>query len=225
MSRSCESRAEQPVCFRVIRVAGFSSVRIATKASNHYPALICSTDADSGVYKSVERLSWAVLWGRSTTLPSPSPGRTTMTRTIILSATSFLTLSIAAQGTFAQRTTPATQRAAPAVPKVPMMASVDSALFRGLTYRLLGHSRGGRVTTVTGVPSQPRTFYMGVASGGATPSWPLAWVREWKAVAGISLAAGSSFLVGGTVRSSRRAIPIAVRGPSVTGPPAPTDGP
>ena len=29
-----------------------------------------------------------------------------------------------------------------------------------------GHSRGGRVTTVTGVPSQPRTFYMGVASGG-----------------------------------------------------------
>src|SRR5262249_9012639 len=27
-------------------------------------------------------------------------------------------------------------------------------------------SRGGRVTTVTGVPSQPKTFYMGVASGG-----------------------------------------------------------
>jgi photosystem II stability/assembly factor-like uncharacterized protein len=89
-----------------------------------------------------------------------------MTRTIILSATSFLTLSIAAQGTFAQRTTPATQRAAPAVAKMPMMASVDSALLRGLNYRLVGHSRGGRVTTVTGVPSQPRTFYMGVASGG-----------------------------------------------------------
>src|SRR5216117_616253 len=46
------------------------------------------------------------------------------------------------------------------------MASVDSALFRGLKYRLVGPSRGGRVTTVTGVPSQPRTFYMGVASGG-----------------------------------------------------------
>jgi photosystem II stability/assembly factor-like uncharacterized protein len=43
---------------------------------------------------------------------------------------------------------------------------VDSALFRGLSYRLVGPSRGGRVTTVTGVPSQPRTFYMGVASGG-----------------------------------------------------------
>lgn len=46
------------------------------------------------------------------------------------------------------------------------MASVDAALFKGLRYRLVGPSRGGRVTTVTGVPSQPRTFYMGVASGG-----------------------------------------------------------
>jgi len=48
----------------------------------------------------------------------------------------------------------------------PMMPAVDPALFRGLKYRLVGPSRGGRVTTVTGVPSQPRTFYMGVASGG-----------------------------------------------------------
>ena len=48
----------------------------------------------------------------------------------------------------------------------PMMAEVDPALFKGLHYRLVGPSRGGRVTTVTGVPSQPRTFYMGVASGG-----------------------------------------------------------
>src|SRR4249919_2633591 len=47
-----------------------------------------------------------------------------------------------------------------------LMASVDPALFKGLKYRLVGPSRGGRVTTVTGVPSQPRTFYMGVASGG-----------------------------------------------------------
>ena len=46
------------------------------------------------------------------------------------------------------------------------MASVDPALFTGLKYRLVGPSRGGRVTTVTGVPSQPKTFYMGVASGG-----------------------------------------------------------
>jgi photosystem II stability/assembly factor-like uncharacterized protein len=44
--------------------------------------------------------------------------------------------------------------------------SVDPSLFKGMKYRLVGPSRGGRVTTVTGVPSQPRTFYMGVASGG-----------------------------------------------------------
>ena len=60
----------------------------------------------------------------------------------------------------------------PALPQVyaqtgqPMMPSVDPALFKGLRYRLVGPSRGGRVTTVTGVSSQPKTFYMGVASGG-----------------------------------------------------------
>ncbi|MEO5567250.1 MAG: hypothetical protein ABIR92_02080, partial [Gemmatimonadaceae bacterium] len=46
------------------------------------------------------------------------------------------------------------------------MASVDTMLLKGLQYRMVGPNRGGRVTTVTGVPSQPRTFYMGVASGG-----------------------------------------------------------
>ena len=48
----------------------------------------------------------------------------------------------------------------------PAMPNCDPALFNGLRYRLVGPSRGGRVTTVTGVPSQPRTFYMGAASGG-----------------------------------------------------------
>jgi len=42
----------------------------------------------------------------------------------------------------------------------------DPSFFKGLRYRLVGPARGGRVTTVTGVPSQPKTFYMGVASGG-----------------------------------------------------------
>ncbi len=58
------------------------------------------------------------------------------------------------------------QTARPAAPALPMMSAVDPALFKGLQYRLVGPSRGGRVTTVTGVPSQPKTFYMGVASGG-----------------------------------------------------------
>ena len=55
---------------------------------------------------------------------------------------------------------------------------VDPALFKGLRYRLVGPSRGGRVTTVTGVPSQPKTFYMGVASGGVfrTTDGGVSWV-------------------------------------------------
>ena len=63
-------------------------------------------------------------------------------------------------------------------PAVPMMSVVDPALFKGLQYRLVGPSRGGRVTTVTGVPSQPRTFYMGVASGGLfrTTDGGVSWV-------------------------------------------------
>ncbi|MCG6988259.1 MAG: hypothetical protein LJF06_08770 [Gemmatimonadetes bacterium] len=50
--------------------------------------------------------------------------------------------------------------------RAPMMSHVDPALFHGMHYRFVGPNQGGRVTTVTGVPSQPRTFYMGVASGG-----------------------------------------------------------
>lgn len=44
--------------------------------------------------------------------------------------------------------------------------TVNPASFAGMQFRYAGHSVGGRVTAVAGVPSQPRTFYMGVASGG-----------------------------------------------------------
>ena len=57
-------------------------------------------------------------------------------------------------------------QAAASAARMPLMSAVDPALFKGLRYRLVGPSRGGRVTTVTGVPSQPATFYMGAASGG-----------------------------------------------------------
>ena len=42
----------------------------------------------------------------------------------------------------------------------------DQAQWTGLRYRMVGPERGGRVTTVTGVPSQPYTFYMGGTGGG-----------------------------------------------------------
>src|SRR5579859_5334924 len=35
-----------------------------------------------------------------------------------------------------------------------------------MRYRMVGPERGGRVTIVTGVPSQPFTFYMGSTGGG-----------------------------------------------------------
>ena len=45
-------------------------------------------------------------------------------------------------------------------------ATFDPKLWSGLKYRMIGPERGGRVTTVTGVRSQPFTFYMGSTGGG-----------------------------------------------------------
>ena len=42
----------------------------------------------------------------------------------------------------------------------------NHALWSGMKYRMIGPDRGGRVTAVTGVPSQPYTFYMGSTGGG-----------------------------------------------------------
>src|ERR1700735_611741 len=38
--------------------------------------------------------------------------------------------------------------------------------FAGITFRQIGPYRGGRVGAVTGVQSQPLTFYMGATGGG-----------------------------------------------------------
>ncbi|MEJ2204053.1 MAG: glycosyl hydrolase [Gemmatimonadota bacterium] len=46
------------------------------------------------------------------------------------------------------------------------VAQVDPGLFQSMRYRNIGPFRGGRVTTVTGVPDQPFTFYMGATGGG-----------------------------------------------------------
>src|SRR6202521_3012892 len=45
-------------------------------------------------------------------------------------------------------------------------ATPDPAFWSGMRYRMIGPERGGRVTAVTGVPSQPYTFYMGSTGGG-----------------------------------------------------------
>ncbi|HEX4750004.1 MAG TPA: hypothetical protein VH302_10725, partial [Bryobacteraceae bacterium] len=41
----------------------------------------------------------------------------------------------------------------------------NPSLWSGMRYRMIGPERGGRVTAVTGVPSQPMTFYMGSTGG------------------------------------------------------------
>ncbi|HEV8239213.1 MAG TPA: glycosyl hydrolase [Thermoanaerobaculia bacterium] len=45
-------------------------------------------------------------------------------------------------------------------------AAYDESLFQAMDFRLVGPFRGGRSTAVTGVPGQPRTFYMGSTGGG-----------------------------------------------------------
>jgi len=45
-------------------------------------------------------------------------------------------------------------------------ARAQTATYSTLRYRAVGPNRGGRVTAVTGVPTQPLTFYMGSTGGG-----------------------------------------------------------
>lgn len=108
--------------------------------------------------------------------------QTHRTRPFIIAAVGALFAALPQQFARAQ-TAPATRRPATTAAKapagkMPMMAQVNPELFRGLSYRLVGHSIGGRVTTVAGVPSEPQTFYMGVASGGVfrTTNSGASWV-------------------------------------------------
>ena len=45
-------------------------------------------------------------------------------------------------------------------------SAVDPKTYGGMKWRLIGPFRGGRVLAVTGVPSQPNTFYFGAVAGG-----------------------------------------------------------
>ncbi len=55
----------------------------------------------------------------------------------------------------------------------------QSPLFQELKYRSVGPLRGGRATTVAGVPSQSGTFYMGATGGGVWKStdYGVAWTN------------------------------------------------
>ncbi|MEZ4457090.1 MAG: hypothetical protein R2882_11160 [Gemmatimonadales bacterium] len=55
-------------------------------------------------------------------------------------------------------------------------ASID---FSDLRFRMVGPSRGGRVTAITGIPTQPHTFYMGASGGGVwkTENAGISWAN------------------------------------------------
>jgi photosystem II stability/assembly factor-like uncharacterized protein len=69
------------------------------------------------------------------------------------------------------------QKKAKPTPQAPSSPLSDSSFFKSLTYRNVGPTRGGRVTAVTGITSQPSTYYMGSTGGGVwkTEDYGVTW--------------------------------------------------
>ena len=57
---------------------------------------------------------------------------------------------------------------------------VDTSYFSDLDFRMVGPSRGGRVTAVAGHPAHPETFYMGATGGGVwkTTDYGQTWFNK-----------------------------------------------
>jgi hypothetical protein len=55
--------------------------------------------------------------------------------------------------------------------------TVDPELLSAMEWRLVGPYRGGRVTTVAGIPNNPQLYYMGATGGGVwkTENAGLSW--------------------------------------------------
>src|SRR5262245_60308498 len=80
--------------------------------------------------------------------------------------TMFARLFLVAGAVFATALPAQTRAPAASTRSVGLLASVDTTVLRGMRHRVVGPARGGRVTAVAGVTSQPQTFYMAPASGG-----------------------------------------------------------
>lgn len=95
--------------------------------------------------------------------------------------TAFCALCLIAS-TFAFNNITAAQPAAPSA-----QPSLDP--FRNIQYRMIGPFRGGRVTAVAGVPSQPKVYYFGATGGGV---WKTTDGGEnWEAITDKFLKTGS----------------------------------
>ncbi|TDI75301.1 MAG: hypothetical protein E2O84_04575, partial [Bacteroidetes bacterium] len=73
---------------------------------------------------------------------------------------------------------PAAAQQKVSVDEVQVQEKFDSALFSDLKYRMVGPSRGGRVTTVSGHADQPGTYYFGSTGGGVwkTTNYGATWL-------------------------------------------------
>src|SRR5215217_5598515 len=66
------------------------------------------------------------------------------------------------------------------IPRVDAQAGFDPSLYAGLSWRMIGPFRGGRVNAVAGVPSEPGVFYFGSVGGGLWKSVNAG--RTWKPI-------------------------------------------
>ena len=76
---------------------------------------------------------------------------------------------------------------------------IDTALYEGLEWREIGPWRGGRVTAVTGVLSDDRTYYMGAAGGGVwkTTNAGTSWTNVSDGFFGVGTIGAVAVAVGG----------------------------
>src|SRR5258708_16586801 len=95
---------------------------------------------------------------------SPEVCVTVSRRPVLSSICAFVFLFLTALVVHAQQV----DRSAVASPKDhPAVANtLDPKTYGGMKWRLIGPFRGGRALAVTGVPSQPNTYYFGAAAGG-----------------------------------------------------------
>ena len=74
----------------------------------------------------------------------------------------------------------------------------DPSVFNDLEFRLVGPARGGRVTAVAGIESQPNVFYMGATGGGVWKTTD--YGQSWNNISDGYFATGSI----GAIRASQK---------------------